>query len=516
MLRWRPAWSVLLLLSLLLPATAGAFATREEPLALAYGRGSTPAVFATGALRVEGGLEGGYLASDVRDLALRGVPDLTVTERQGGALPRNETFRNVDVVVHGGSVLWSFGAGDRLDLDLEADYGIALALPHVPLGGADAGAGIVLAGPGLGGALSWRGGEGRIVLLDAEVSLLDAQGAPLAGWDRRAVNRDARAASGPDAVETLLTVSGAFRGDADARIQGGALGASDALSLSVAPSARDRFAETLDVLSHATALLGDEGESAFGRDSPLRNLASFSGVLDGALLVLGDTPGAGGEAVQPLESRMGDAPFEASPMALVRGDPMTLAWDDERMAIQGTPVLAISGAGFAVDEPATVGGLVPLVAVLLWLVAGAAAVVFFVKRPPKGDARWSLRLVSAALHVLVLLVVFWLWDASFARTFGTSALTLLLDGAALDDPARLGVVLSLELAPWGLAALLFALPVRIALGVGLRYLGKGTSYKGIAKAGGLVALGLLGPVYALWLVNAVVSRAFEHLPSMLP
>jgi hypothetical protein len=516
MLPCRPAWAALVLLALLAPSTAQAFSTREEPLHLAYDREATPVVIAMGQVQVKGELRGGYLAADVRDLALRAVPTLTVTERGEGALPRNDTYRGVDLVMHGGTILWTFGARDRLDVTLDAPYAIGLALPRIPLAAdVDAGAGVVLASPALDAALSWSGSEGRLVLLDAEVSLLDAGGLPLKGWDRRAVNPGAGPTADPSRLRTLVTVSGAFEGSSDARIQGGALGASQDLSLAVGPSQEERFSETLDVLSSAAGLLGEDAASAFGRDSPVRQLAGFSRVLDGGLLVLGDTPGADGAAVAPAESRLGDAPFEVGPLALVRGDPMSLAWDGEQMAVQGTPIVAISGAGFAVDEPATLGGLVPVVAVVLWAVALAAIVVYLVKRPKGDETSWPPRILSMAVHVLALVAVFWWWDASFAETFGTSVLTLLRDGAAFSDPARLGILFSLEMAPWGLAALLFALPVRIVLGVALRYLGKGKSYKGVAKAGGLVALGLLGPVYALWILNVVIAEAVRNLPGLL-
>lgn len=515
MLVSRPAWAFLVLALLMSPGAA-AFSTREEPLRVAYDLDATPVVLAIGELHAEGELRGGYVAAEVYDLALRAVPELTVTESENGSAPANATHRGATLVVHAGSVLWTFGDAGRLGVEMEAPYGIGVALPHLPVSPAEeAGAGLLVAAPDLSSDLSWTGSEGRLVVLDGEASLLDAKGVPLPGWDRRAVNPGAGPGDDPTAMRTFFTVSGAFQGVSRAGIQGGALGASQDLSLSARPSGLDRFEETLDVLSGATGLLGDDGADAFGRDSPVRQLGAFSSMFDGALLLLGDTPGEDGEAVSPVESRLGDAEFEVGPLALVRGDPMSLAWADGQMAVQGTPVVAITSAGFAVDEPATLAGLVPILSLVLWAVALAAIVVFFVKRPQGEKGSLLLRLVSLAVHVVVLVAVFLWWDASFAQTFGTSVVTLFRAGTALSDPLRLSLLASIELAPWGLAALLFALPVRIALGVGLRYLGKGKTFKGVAKAGGLVALGIFGPVYALWIVNVLVAEALDLIPGMM-
>lgn len=510
----RAVWAALAVLLLLAVPSAAAFATREEPVRIAYARDDTPVVFATGALTVEGDLRGGYLAAQVRGVTLRDVPSLTVTERGDVlGLPQETTYRDVDLVVHDGALVWRFDEGASLSLVLDAPYGLGLALPEFPSAAVERGPGALVAAPGLQGTLSWTG-EGDLLLLDAEATLLDARGQPVAGWERRDVNPGATAASDPSTLETVLHVKGAFRGDADARIQGGAVGASRDLSLRASPSDEDSFGATLDVLSDLGTLLGPDAAGAFGPDNPLRQLETFSPLLNGALLIVA-TPleGEEGEDIEPIESRLGEDEFDAGPISLLRGDPMTVAWDESQMRIQGTPTVAVSRAGFAVEQPATVW-LFPLVAVVLWALAIAALVVYFVKRPPKADAPWTMRLLSYAVYLLVLLAVFWFWDASFASTFGTSVLSLVRAGTAFDDLPRLGLVAGVQMAPWGLSALLFALPVRIALGVGLRYLGKGKAYKGLAMAAGLVALGLLGPLYALWILNTVITEALGSMPSL--
>lgn len=509
----RRGWPLLVLVLLMLPVTAGAFSSREEPLRLAYGRDGLPIVFATGAVGLDGEARGGFMASGVREVVLRDVPTLVVTDRDESGRPRNTTFQGADLVVHQGTLVWTFGDGGGLDLDVAAPYGMGLALPRLPVPtGASDGPGALLVGPTVDGSLSWNGARASLVLLSAEASILDASGSPVAGWDRRAVNPGAaQSGADPSTLSLLLTATGRFQGAAHARILGAAMGGAEDVAMSVSPADEDLFAETLDALEELGELAPDpRGDDVLGQGNPLRQLQPFSGVLNGALVISG---GAGGDAsLEVLESTFGGEPYDVGALALVRG-PMTVRWDEAAMRVEGTPAVALSRQGFTAEEPATVG-LFPLVAVVLWAVAAAAIVVYFVKRPPKPDARFfGMRAVSFLVHVVALALAFWWWDHSFAQTFGTSFLTLLQDGSGLQDWGRLGTVFAIETLPWGLAVLCFALPVRIALGVALRYLGKGTAFKGVAKAGGFVALGLLGPLYALWLLNTVVGLVLPALGS---
>lgn len=506
------ALPTLLLAALLLLPSALAFAAREEPLTLSYARADTPVVFAAGELGVAGAVHGGFLAADVRGVTLRDVPLVVVAEKLAAGVPKQDAYRNVTLVVHSGSLLLRQEGGARLDLELGAPYGLGMALPRLPVGGEmGEGGAVLLAAPALAGSFAFRG-VGQFVPLDAEVSMLDASGAPLSGWDRRDVNPGARLDADPTSFSHAFRVSGPFRGESDARVQGAVIGTGAPFSLSVSSSAQDRYADTLDALASAAVALGPDAAETLGEENPMYRLEPFSAVLNGALVVLGGAPGEA--APEPLVARLGEEDFDVGPLALMRGEDMTLAWEDDAMSVRGTPKVTIAGEGFAVEEPATVGGLVPVLALVLWVCALAAVVVFFVKRPPKGEGKLALRLFSLGVHVAVFALVFLWWDASFAETFGTSVLTLLFSGGAFGDLPRLGIVAALEMAPWGLAALLFALPVRIVAGVALRYLGKGKSYKGVASAAGLAALGILGPFYALWLLNTVVSKALGSMPSM--
>ena len=123
--------------------------------------------------------------------------------------------------------------------------------------------------------------------------------------------------------------------------------------------------------------------------------------------------------------------------------------------------------------------------------------------------------VSALIWLVVLAAVFWWWDRSFAETFGTSLLTLFKQrGLSGQSFSQLSLIFGIEMIPWGLAGLLFALPVRIILGVLLRYRGQGSSFKRIAAAGGLVSLAIFGPIYALWIANVLIAQIVQHAPKL--
>lgn len=513
----RPAWALAVLLALLLGApVATAFASPRDPLHVEYDAGRTPVVFATGEQSAEGSFAGGFLAADILGLALREIPALTVIERDpsGAQAPREQTHRGHDLVVHSGTLAWVFQDGAALAYRAKAPYAMTLALPNLPLPRADGGtapsAGVVLAGRSVDARLAWTG-AGDLLLLDAEVSILAPNGAPVSGWSHRDVNVGGRLGEAARDLSTLVRVSGAFEGEADAQIQGGTFGATKGFTLAVSQAEEDGFLDALDVLDRTDGLMGQqEGGSPFAADGAMGGLSSFSALLNGAVLVV--SRDSEGVAIEPRDARLGDDPFSTSPMSLARGD-MEIGWSADAMRIQGTPAVAISPDGFAATRPAALG-LFPVVSVVLWAIALGALAWFLIKRPPKADAPFTLRMGSLAVHVVVLLAVLWWWDHSFAETFGTSVLTLLKSGGAFDDMTRFGVVLSFQMAPWLLAAFCFALPVRIALGVALRYLGKGKSLKGVAKAAGLVSLAVFGPLYALWLLDAALGQAVSYLPSM--
>lgn len=501
--------AVLLVLALLAAPAADAFATDARAVELAYALAATPAVIATGALQLDGELGTGLLLAGADGTEIGPIPELTVTRRDG----TRETFQRATLVIESGALVWPVESGQTLGVALRAPYAFAIALPQAPLPSEDGATmpGFLLAGEALGGEASWRGGVSNLLVSDGVVTLEDADGRAIPGWDSVGVNAgQGDAATDENAFETLFEASGAFDARVAAGMVAGAVG-DGKLGLVVHVSEEDRFDETLALVRDAGGDLfgGEGGGGPFDEGGPLSMFSSVSGMLNGALFVL---PGMGeGEPAQPLRALVGGEALELGPFSLLRGGELALAWEEGEMRVAGEPDVVLGREGFAVDEPRTLG-LFPVVSVFLWALALAALVWYFVRRPPEAKSKWPLRLASAAANLVILVVVFMVWDASFAATFGTSAITVArAAGVSPDTLPQIGTVLALELVPWGIAAVLFALPVRIVAGVALRYLGKGKSFKGLANAAGLVALAVLGPLYAMWCFNLVLGRAFEML-----
>jgi hypothetical protein len=501
----------LLALLLLVPA-ASAFSARHDPIELAYDAQHAPVVIAAGQERLEGAMRDAVLVAGAAPWTAKAVPTLTVDEKGGLApLPAQSSFASATLRVESGTLIWRLGDGSAaLDVQADAAYGLALAMDQVPVpldNGSQAGAGALLVGPQVDAQAHWPGGETQVLVLDGVVTILRADGEPEPGWSHRAVNANATSPDAAGSASLIFRTAGAFDSTSTSTLFAGAAGSAANLSLSVKAADQDRFTDTVQVLSDLGSQIGmdDKKGSPFGADSPLSNLAPFSGVLNGALLVIN----AGNDTQTPLDARMGADSFDPGPISLMRSGDMGIAWSGTQMRIQGSPAVAVTRAGFAVDSAASIAGIVPIVSVVLWLGAIGAIVFFFVKRPEKVKPKLAVRLLSWLGWLVALVIVFLVWDASFAATFGTSALTLLRHGGL--DPARLGAVFALEMVPWSFASLLFALPLRIIAGVLFRVFLPGKPLKNAAKGVGLLGLAVLGPIYALWIVNVGIQQAVAAL-----
>lgn len=517
--RMLPRLAPLLVALALLAPIAGAFSSPRDEVAIAYDANRAPLALAAGALAVEGTLRVGILGAMLDEARIGPIPRVVIGERSGG-VPSFTEARDATLVVHEGNLLWMLEE-TTASLAVEAPYAFALGLPRSPFdapGNASSPA-LVVAGPEVRADVRWSGGFTDLVPLDATISLLDADGRPIAGFDRRAVNADLDASTARNAPEAVV-----FRatGDFAARLTGqaiaGGLGATAAdLRVDVDRAEDDRFTETVAALDEAMATFsGGQATGLSGPGSPVQQLEAISGFLNGALVLL-PPPGQDGEDAPPTprESRIGGQDVDAGPFTVLRSEDLALAWGNEEMRVDGTSDVSITSQGLRAEAPLVVG-LVPLLSLLLWLGAAAAVVYFFVRRPPASKGKVTHRVASTVVYALALVVTFVLWDASFADTFGTSVLTLLREkGFSAQSYSQFSLVFGLEMIPWSLAALLFALPVRIGLGVLLRYRGQGSSYKGVAKAGGLVSLAILGPIYALWIVNVLVQQLMAFLPRFL-
>lgn len=501
---------------LVLTPSAAAFSSAQQELTISYALGNTPTMISAGALFLDGVATTGLVVAGSTGTSFDRVPELRIVDRSA-PISLETTHRGATLVVESGALLWTFSAGATSAVATSERYAIALALPQAPVpteGGTSPPAGFLLASEAITGTAGWTRGEAALVPLDAVVTINDARGQPLPGWDSKRVNGGATTNSDPDALQYGFVATGAFTARIASTVFGGATGGAQSLRLVLGPAEEDRFEQTAAAFEEASAGLFGPDSPVGGEDNPLDVFAGVSGILNGALLLVPGIAGGEGPAPVLLESSFGGEEFPLGPFNLIRGDDMELEWSASSMTLTGTPTVALGRDGFGVEEPASVG-IFPILSLVLWAIAIGAIIFYFVKRPPKAKGPVTLRLASLAFYLVVLVVVFVLWDRSFAQSFGTSALGAMREGGlAGDNLPRVGILLALELVPWSIAALLFALPVRIAAGVGLRYLGRGKSFKGVATGAGLVSLAILGPIYALWCFNLVWSRVAASMPGM--
>lgn len=524
--------ALLMVVPLLFAGSAAAFAPSEAPVRLRFDAGHAPMTVAAGALHAKGEVRESVMAVGLRDAELGPIPRLVVAEVSGDGTFSNATYENVTLVAHDGGLLWRRSDNGTLRADLSMDFGVLLAMSggeggnrSGPEGGGLEGPGIALAGSPIAGRLEAAGGDSELAFLDAAVTLRASDGAPVPGWDGRRLNAGAspdQMREGPDGNRSgetpgllFLRAEGAFASQWRSRVLMMSPDPAAGMRVQVREAPEERFTETLGVLTDAMSRFeGDASDpkGGMGHDNPLEGMGPLVGILNGATLLINQGDGDRG-SVQPLEARVGDAPVERSGFALLRGGDVELAWTGSEVHAMGQPALVLTGDGLAAPATAALGP-VPILSIVLWALAVGAIVVYYVKKPPMVELPRAIRLTAFATHAVALLLAFYLWDRSFAATFGTSALTLAFSGMGAEGLPFLGAVLAVELIPWTLVILLIALPVRILLGIAFRYLAKGKGLKGVAKAGGLAALVLLGPFYALWLLNQVLAPVLAFfLPS---
>lgn len=495
-----PRWLVACGLLLLVAPTAAAFPGEPRAVVVEYDASRAPLAFTSGAVDAEARMGGAMLVAEAVGTRLGPLRHLDVLiGGDGGA--RTERHDDVVLILHRGALMAVPDGGASFEISLKAPYALGLGLPQAPIGG-DPGPGFLVAAELVEGALRAGADGAKLVPLDAVVSLQERDGRPLPGWDHRHVNAGRAAGDAEEGDAIALQAQGAFAGELRARVVGGALGGAGSLALATRAAEAPRFLDVVDGLAAFGALSG--GLAASG----IAELAPFADVLNGGVVLMGV---AGSDAPPPLPARatVDGEPVDLGGFALVRAERSDIAWSADGMRIQGDARVLVTREGMAVDEPTKVGPI-PVLSLLLWLVAIGALVHFFVRRPPASDARhWTLRLAALGAHLVAFAAAFWWWDAQFAATFGTSFLELVASGRAVADAKAAVVLLAFELFPWAMAGLLFALPVRIAAGVALRYAGRGKTLRGFAKAASYVALALVGPYYAMWLLDGAVLRALE-------
>ncbi|MHB8604946.1 MAG: hypothetical protein ACYDCK_06780 [Thermoplasmatota archaeon] len=376
----------------------------------------------------------------------------------------------------------------------------------------------MIAAPGASGTfLPANGAATQLTPLDATVTIRDhATSVALPNWNARIVNGGSTRPGGTGISTTfdLTTVPEVTHAAGVTLLALGVPGTPMAASASLAASGAPRFEDAARELSRALALLGSanaQGASAAQSTSNVVDaMRPFAPFLDGALVILrqGDALGAPFD----VETPQGTAP--SSGFTLFHAGDLQATWvAAANFGVAGTTTVGYAGPGFVTAPVASAFGYVPYVSIALWVVALGLVVAWLIRRPkieePHPRARWF----SLAAHIVALVVVFVFWDASFAQAFGTSVLGLLRAGNF--DLRGLGLTFGLEMVPWTVASFVFALPVRIAVTFGLRFLHRGKEWRGAAKAAGLVVMGLLLGAYALFFLNATLVQGVSNAVGQL-
>lgn len=561
----------LVVLVTLASPVASAFANSQDEVTLAYKADEAPLVITLGQLDAAGVLRDTFFAASMNESRIEGIASLTLGEFRNGT-PSLTEVNDATVVVHSGALVWIFQNGTA-SLNASTTYGFGMALPRSPFNvdqNSTAPALLIVA-PRIEANVAWLSGQVLFTPIEARVSVLDASGRAVDGWDHRLLNEhtDIQNAQGsgngqpPSGDTATFTARGPFQANLVAQTIAGGLDERDPLMrLGVVESGEPAFLEAVGVLARLMDLIsqgsgggngggpppdgssggqnGGNGDPSGGNDGTLpgavfapdngrstenggfgadalSNLEALAPMLNGAVLVLNNGGLGGEEGGEPsgpataTRSKLGDDDLHVDPFALMRSKDLALAWGDGEVSVTGTSAMTLTRDGVSTSAPLVVG-LVPILSVILWVGAVGAVVFFFVKRPPKSDGKWSLRILSLGIWLVVLVLVAWWWDHSFAQTFGTSILTILKTRGVAGTPySQLALVFGLETIPWTLCAILFALPVRIMLGIALRYRGEGSSFKRVASAGGLVSLAIFGPLYALWIVNVLAQQIVSAL-----
>jgi len=503
----------------MLAPTAGAFASPREEVRLAYDASAMPFLAAAGSFDVEGRFQGGMLSALHDGTRFARVPTLTLASLDASGF-RNETFRDATLVLHEGGAFGVFPDA-TLEGTLHARFGLLSLLPghddgeeegDSPPEEGPTSTPILLVADEMTGALTLSPHGVDLYPFDALVSVLGADGEPVDGWSRVRLNEGQGPGGAEEGNGTLVRMEGGAEVAWNARVLASAPAPDATLVLRVTPADDPSLERLLSVASDAGSTFGG-GEGASDGTEGLRGLEPLAGVLNGGVILFHPPQGEGGPLLAPKEARRGASPFETGAVTVLRGGDVALSWAGGDFVVQGTPDLAITQQGLAVDAPATVG-LVPVLAIALWLAAAGAIALHFLRKRETVAAPKPARWAALGVHLAALVVSLLVWDALFAATFGTSAGRALSGGFSQERMPFVAGTLALELLPWIAALLLFALPVRIAAGVALRQVLGQKGHKGFAKALGLAALVVFGNLYALWMLNVPIQFALRFVPTL--
>ncbi|MHB8605408.1 MAG: hypothetical protein ACYDCK_09150 [Thermoplasmatota archaeon] len=271
--------AVLLLFAVALAApSASAFAGGGATVALKFPSDAPPTFFAIGALTLDGTFAQGLLLEGADEARLGPISTLDVATEHGRGNFSNESYTGATIVVHVGG-LFALFPNATMKGRVTAGYGVLLGLPGDGASGGNSSGkndssrrgppSILLASTRAEGDFAASGPNATFFPFNATVSLVDARGAPLRGWDHRAINTGARPSdqgSGGNATNrTTFDLLGPFvmhwRG---AVLAGNPGDASPDLLINVRHSGMSQFGALLATLSGATKDIGGSGKNGNG------------------------------------------------------------------------------------------------------------------------------------------------------------------------------------------------------------------------------------------------------------
>lgn len=185
------------------------------------------------------------------------------------------------------------------------------------------------------------------------------------------------------------------------------------------------------------------------------------------------------------------------------------------VSLQGEAILLLVDASLYSPADAAIWfipdnllGLWPL-AVGIWLVTS------FLHRRYRQDRQEydrGLYWLAIIIHVLALVVTFFLWDAEVRYLLGKSMLDATVAAISTGSTSLVAwTVAPLELVPWFIGLALVGLPIRIMLTAVFRLVGPDTLGGGVAKGAGLLALLFIGALYIPFFLNVTVLALLRNM-----
>ena len=123
----------------------------------------------------------------------------------------------------------------------------------------------------------------------------------------------------------------------------------------------------------------------------------------------------------------------------------------------------------------------------------------------------ELHWLASIIHLLMIVVSFFLWDAEVRYLFGRSMLDAAVKAITGSTSFAAWAITPIELVPWLLGLALIALPIRVILTGVLRLTGFDILSGGIAKAAGLLSLLFIGVPYIPFFLNVTVLSLLQNL-----